>query len=68
MIGNFGRAEVLSFHATKFFNTFEGGAVVTNEDELAEKTTKKERSFVYTDKKSYDITEPIYFIVTQNED
>ena len=38
------------------------------EDELAEKTTKKERSFVYTDKKSYDITEPIDFIVTQNED
>lgn len=36
MIGNFGRCEVLSFHATKFFNTFEGGAVVTNEDELAE--------------------------------
>ena len=36
MIGNFGRAEVLSFHATKFFNTLEGGAVVTNEDELAE--------------------------------
>jgi dTDP-4-amino-4,6-dideoxygalactose transaminase len=37
MIGSFGRAEVLSFHATKFFNTFEGGAVVTNDDELAEK-------------------------------
>lgn len=37
MIGNFGRAEVLSFHATKFFNTFEGGAVVTNDPELAEK-------------------------------
>lgn len=36
MIGSFGRAEVLSFHATKFFNTFEGGAVVTNDDELAE--------------------------------
>jgi dTDP-4-amino-4,6-dideoxygalactose transaminase len=35
MIGNFGEAEVLSFHATKFFNTFEGGAVVTNDDELA---------------------------------
>jgi dTDP-4-amino-4,6-dideoxygalactose transaminase len=34
-IGNFGRCEVLSFHATKFFNTFEGGAVVTNDDELA---------------------------------
>lgn len=37
MIGNFGACEVLSFHATKFFNTFEGGAVVTNDDELAEK-------------------------------
>jgi dTDP-4-amino-4,6-dideoxygalactose transaminase len=37
MIGNFGDAEVFSFHATKFFNTFEGGAVVTNNDDLAEK-------------------------------
>jgi dTDP-4-amino-4,6-dideoxygalactose transaminase len=37
MIGGFGRAEVLSFHATKFFNTFEGGAVVTDDDALAAK-------------------------------
>jgi dTDP-4-amino-4,6-dideoxygalactose transaminase len=37
MIGNFGQAEVFSFHATKFFNTFEGGAVLTNNDALAEK-------------------------------
>ena len=37
MIGNHGQAEVLSFHATKFFNTFEGGAVVTNDDDLAAK-------------------------------
>ena len=36
MVGNFGACEVLSFHATKFFNTFEGGAVLTNDDELAE--------------------------------
>lgn len=35
MIGNFGKAEVFSFHATKFFNTFEGGAVCTNDDTLA---------------------------------
>jgi len=35
MIGNFGDAEVFSFHATKFINTFEGGATVTNDDELA---------------------------------
>ena len=37
MIGGFGDAEVFSFHATKFLNTFEGGAVVTNNDELAAK-------------------------------
>ena len=37
MIGNFGAAEVFSFHATKFFNTFEGGAVTTNDDDLAAK-------------------------------
>jgi len=37
MIGNFGEAEVYSFHATKFLNSFEGGAVVTNDDQLAAK-------------------------------
>ena len=36
MIGNLGDAEVFSFHATKFFNTFEGGAVTTNNDDLAQ--------------------------------
>lgn len=35
MIGNFGSAECFSFHATKFFNTFEGGAITTNDDEVA---------------------------------
>ncbi|MGE0432057.1 MAG: DegT/DnrJ/EryC1/StrS family aminotransferase [Planctomycetota bacterium] len=35
-IGGFGRAEFLSFHATKFAHAFEGGAVTTNDDELAE--------------------------------
>ena len=36
MIGRFGDAEVFSFHATKFFNSFEGGAVTTNDDDLAQ--------------------------------
>ena len=36
-LGSFGACEVFSFHATKFFNTFEGGAIVTNDDVLAEK-------------------------------
>lgn len=35
MIGGFGNAEVFSFHATKFINSGEGGAVVTNDDALA---------------------------------
>ena len=35
MIGSHGNCEVFSFHATKFFNTFEGGAIATNDDELA---------------------------------
>jgi len=37
MIGQFGDAEVFSFHATKFINAFEGGAVTTNDDQLAKK-------------------------------
>ena len=37
MIGSFGDAEVFSFHATKFVNAFEGGAVVTNDDSVAER-------------------------------
>lgn len=44
MIGGFGRAEVFSFHATKFFNTFEGGAVVTDDDGLAD-TMRLMRNF-----------------------
>jgi dTDP-4-amino-4,6-dideoxygalactose transaminase len=37
LVGGFGRCEVLSFHATKFFNAFEGGAILTNDDALAKK-------------------------------
>ncbi|MCX4760230.1 DegT/DnrJ/EryC1/StrS family aminotransferase [Streptomyces sp. NBC_01275] len=34
-VGSFGTAEVFSFHATKFINSFEGGAIVTDDDQLA---------------------------------
>ncbi|MEU9124679.1 dTDP-4-dehydro-6-deoxyglucose aminotransferase [Streptomyces sp. NPDC048506] len=34
-VGRFGDAEVFSFHATKVVNSFEGGAVVTDDDDLA---------------------------------
>lgn len=37
MIGRFGEAEIVSFHATKFLNSFEGGAVLTNDDALADR-------------------------------
>lgn len=43
-IGRFGECEVFSFHATKAFNTFEGGAITTNNDELAE-TMRLMRNF-----------------------
>jgi dTDP-4-amino-4,6-dideoxygalactose transaminase len=36
-IGGFGKAEVVSFHPTKVLNTFEGGAILTDDDELAER-------------------------------
>lgn len=38
LIGGFGDAEIFSFHATKFLNSFEGGAIATNDDDLAKKT------------------------------
>ena len=34
-IGGFGDATVFSFHATKFLNSFEGGALVTDDADLA---------------------------------
>ena len=37
MIGNFGDAEVFSFHATKFVNSAEGGAITSNDDGLADR-------------------------------
>ncbi|MFJ7984337.1 dTDP-4-dehydro-6-deoxyglucose aminotransferase [Streptomyces sp. NPDC096351] len=36
-IGGFGQAEVFSFHATKVVNAFEGGAVVTDDERLAQR-------------------------------
>lgn len=35
MIGGFGRAEVFSLHATKFFHSFEGGLITTEDPQLA---------------------------------
>jgi dTDP-4-amino-4,6-dideoxygalactose transaminase len=48
MIGGFGRAEVFSFHATKFVNSFEGGAIVTDDDDLAQRA-RLMRNFGFTD-------------------
>lgn len=51
MIGNFGDAEVFSFHATKFFHTLEGGAIVTNDDALASEA-RLMRNFGFADEGS----------------
>ncbi len=48
MVGGFGDAEALSFHATKVFNTFEGGAVTTNDDQLAARA-RLATNFGFTD-------------------
>jgi dTDP-4-amino-4,6-dideoxygalactose transaminase len=56
-IGNFGDAEILSFHATKFFNTFEGGAVVTNDDYLVQQIAML-RNFGFGGKSYEDIRGP----------
>ena len=54
MIGNFGNAEVFSFHATKIVNSFEGGAVVTNDDDLAARIRlMKNFGFTYYDTVKY---------------
>ncbi len=51
MVGGFGDCEVFSFHATKFLNSLEGGAVVTNDDELAGRVRRmKNFGFVHYDK------------------
>lgn len=52
-IGRFGNAEVFSFHATKAFNTLEGGAVTTSDPVLAERL-RSLRNFGFVD---YDRTE-----------
>ena len=36
-VGSFGDASIFSFHATKVFNTIEGGAICTNSKELYDK-------------------------------
>ncbi len=48
MIGNFGDAETFSFHATKVFNTLEGGAITTNDDDLARRL-RLMRNFGFTE-------------------
>jgi dTDP-4-amino-4,6-dideoxygalactose transaminase len=54
-IGGFGNAEVFSFHATKVLNSFEGGAVATNDDDLADRL-RVMRNFGFT---GYDHVESV---------
>jgi dTDP-4-amino-4,6-dideoxygalactose transaminase len=47
-LGRFGKAEILSFHATKFVNSGEGGAVVTDDDAFAD-AVRAMRNFGFSD-------------------
>ncbi len=54
LIGSFGDAEVFSFHATKFLNSLEGGAIVTNNAELATRVRlMKNFGFTYYDRTDF---------------
>lgn len=48
-IGNFGQASILSFHATKMVNSFEGGAILIRDDALAEEC-RRLRNFGFAGK------------------
>ncbi|MCX6970124.1 MAG: DegT/DnrJ/EryC1/StrS family aminotransferase [Verrucomicrobia bacterium] len=62
-VGGFGSCEVFSFHATKFINSLEGGAVTTNDPKLAEKL-RLIRNFGFTD---YDRVEALGINAKMNE-
>ncbi|MCX5512705.1 dTDP-4-dehydro-6-deoxyglucose aminotransferase [Kaistia algarum] len=47
MVGSFGDAEVFSFHATKFMNSFEGGAITTRDPVLADRI-RRMRNFGFS--------------------
>lgn len=49
---HYGKAATLSFHATKLFHTIEGGAIATNDDELARKVEYMRR-FAHDDQGGY---------------
>lgn len=62
-VGGFGAAEAFSFHATKFFGTFEGGAVTTNDASLA-KELRMLRDFGFA---GYDRLERLGINAKMNE-
>lgn len=51
---NHGDLSVLSFHATKVFNTFEGGAIISN-DEATKRRIDQLRNFGFTDETSVPV-------------
>jgi dTDP-4-amino-4,6-dideoxygalactose transaminase len=63
MVGGFGDAEVFSFHATKFVNSLEGGAVVTHDAQLAHRL-RSMRNFGFFD---YDRTDIVGTNAKMNE-
>lgn len=57
-IGNFGQAEVFSFHATKVLSATEGGCICTNDDDLAAR--------IRNIRSSYGAGRPVSVVKTSN--
>ena len=51
---NFGNLSILSFHATKIFNTFEGGAIISHDQKTKEKIDQL-KNFGFTDEISISL-------------
>ena len=56
-VTSYGDASILSFHATKVFNTIEGGAICTNDDNL-KKIIQVLRDFGIKDEENIDLVVP----------
>jgi len=52
---SYGDISTISFHATKLFHTIEGGAIITNDNNMAQ-TIRQMRNFGYSENKTDNIT------------
>ncbi|TCO60805.1 DegT/DnrJ/EryC1/StrS family aminotransferase [Actinocrispum wychmicini] len=54
-IGGFGIGEIFSFHATKYINSFDGGAIVTNDKQYADRVRAMRNYGIPADRQPYTV-------------